>query len=392
MNPLKLLDQFIPGNILAANDLTLLTRARVLVAFSVMYLVSTFFIAITIAIVNLMGFLTLWSGVASSTVSGCLYACQLFYFKRSGNMRVATHFFLAILTTATVAFITITAGWESPVVMILMCVSTCAFLMQGRHTGFIWSGIISFIYVVYYVLYQFSVELPQVVEPSLLELLKLFSWIYAFAIMFGGVVLYSSMANQLSSTLNAEREQLRQKATYDSISGAYKREAFVRILQERVADCDRPGKAFVVLDIEIMANGLLSREDEVDIQVKTRKGIERAFPGRTIIAKSSGLSFLVIVDQANNDGVTAKIIEFTGSVLEKVADPGLLAITIGAVMVPGYSADVDEIMTTARRAIQEARHAGLPYVLYSQSRRIRVEKWAPRHWTRARFSEVIQHP
>lgn len=388
MNAISLLDRLIPHNIHSMKDLMLLTRARVLVAFSIMYLFSTFFIAIIISIVNLMGILTLWSGAISSTISFSLYSLTLFYFYRTGNIQVATHCFLAILTLATVAFITITAGWTSPVNMILMCVATCAFLMQGRVTGILWSAIITAIYVTYYVLYKYGVDLPQVVDASLLDLLALFSWMYAWAIMFGGVLLYSSMANQLSLALSRERSQLQEKATYDSVSGAYKREAFIRLLRAKAVESDKPGNAFLMLDVEVIAKGILSRDDEVEIQQKIYQAITKAFPGRTTIAKSSGMSFLVMIDQANNDAVAAKIIDFLIDTVHKTIDAGLVAVTTGAVMVPGYSSDVDEVLVTARRAIQEAHQTGQAYVLYSQARRIRLEKWTPKHWVQARFAEV----
>lgn len=388
MNFLSLLDRLIPENIRAANDLTLLTRARVLVAFSLMNLSSTVFIALAITVANLLGVITLWSGVASSTVSVCLYSTQMFYFYRTGNIRWATHFFLAILTAATVTFVTITSGWQSPVIIILMCVSTCAFLMQGRKTGVMWSAIISLVYIVFFVIYKKGIVLPQVVESSLLYLLMLFSWIYAWFILFGGVLLYNGMTSQLSNTLNREREQLRRKATYDSISGAYKREAFIRHLRERTGDSLQPGKAFLMLDIEIIAKGILAREDEVGIQKKIHQTIEKTFPNRTFIARSNGLSFLAMIDQVNNDAVAGKVLALMSEVLDRSLAAGLVDITMGAVMVPGYSNEVDEIMVTARRAIQEAQKSGEKHVIYSQSRRIRVEKWTPKNWIHARFVDL----
>src|SRR5690606_21768495 len=177
-----------------------------------------------------------------------------------------------------------------------MCVSVCAFLMAGKYSGLFWSSMVGLVYGVFYLLEQRGVTTLQVVENNLLDLLVYFSWLYAGVIIFGGMALFAGLTRNLSAALNQEREQLRIKATYDPLTGAYNRYFFHDRIRQRLARCHEPGRAFLFLDIEILINALVSREDEELYLQQAVQALQNRYPGRVEPARSGGLTLMAVID------------------------------------------------------------------------------------------------
>jgi len=388
-SPIAWLDKTLPPSLRDQNDAALLLRARVLMALCLMYLSSTVSIAVSIAILNMFGVITLWSAVLSSSVSSSVYLVTLIYFKRSANLFWAANLFMSTLFFATLAFVYATGGLHSPVLMILMCVCVCAFLMAGKYAGLFWSLMVALVYVIFYILDQNGIQTLQVVEDELLDLLMFFSWLYAGVIIFGGMALFASLTRNLSNTLNQEREQLRVKATYDPLTGAYNRPFFHDRIVQHLAQCHEPGRAFVFLDIEIMINALLSREDEELYLQQAVQALQNRYPGRVEPARSGGLALMAIIQDVADHEEAEEVVGSVYVALQSALDEMVAGIVMGAVMVPSYSETENEIIQTGRKATLEAKSANKPFVIYTDEDRIKLEAWTPKNWARRRFSEVV---
>lgn len=388
-NPLALLDKTLPPSLREQNDATILLRARVLMAMCLMYLSSTISIAASIAILNLLGLITLWSAVLSSTVSSSVYLVTLIYFKRSANLFWSANLFMSTLFFATLAFVYATGGVHSPVMMILMCVCVCAFLMAGKYVGLFWSFMVGLVYVIFYMLDQNGIKTLQVVEDSLQDLLVFFSWLYAGVIIFGGMALFASLTRNLSNTLNQEREQLRVKATYDPLTGAYNRPFFHDRIMQYLAACQEPGRAFVFLDIELMISALLSREEEELYLQQAVQALQNRYPGRVEPARSGGMALMAIIQDVADREQAEEVVGSVYVALQSALDETMVAIVMGAVMVPSYSEMENEIIQTGRKATLEAKSLGKSFVIYTDEDRIKLEAWTPKNWARRRFSEVV---
>lgn len=390
-NPIAWLDNTLPESLREQNDPTILLRARVLMALCLMYLSSTVSIALAIALLNFLGVITLWSAVLSSSVSSAVYLVTFIYFKRSANLFWSANLFMTTLYCATLAFVYATGGIHSPVMMILMCVCVCAFLMAGKMAGLFWSSMVGLVYVIFYFLDRQGIDTLHVVEENLQDLLVFFCWLYAGIIIFGGMALFASLTRNLSSTLNQEREQLRVKATYDSLTGAYNRPFFHDRIVQHLAMCHQAGRAFVYLDIEIAINALSSREDEELFLQRAVQALQNRYPGRVEPARSGGLALMAIIQDVEGREQAEEIVGAVYVAVQSTLDETIATVVIGAVMVPAYSETEKIIVEAGRKATLEAKSSNKSFIIYTDEDRVKLDEWTPINWKQKRFSEVVAH-
>lgn len=208
-----LLDRFLPAGLQQSNDNTRLLKGRVLVFLSLMYLLSLGPMIVIFTVLGLLGIFSLWSAVLSSSISCCLYACQLMYFKRGGDMFRAANIGMFTMVAATTTCVAVTSGWTSPIMMILLCTPTCAFLMDGKRAGTLWSAAVATIGAFFLVAYINGIHFPQLITENLQDYLAYFSWLYGFMIVASGIVFYGNLTEKLNASARRERELLVMKAS-----------------------------------------------------------------------------------------------------------------------------------------------------------------------------------
>ena len=134
-----LLDRLLADSILQSEDGNLLFRSRITAAVTVMYCFSMAFVATLLSTFTILGVIDVWSAAYACITSSLFYIGQMLYFKRSGNLFIASGITIGIMFCAANGFVAITGGWQSSVIIFLFVVPMCAFLMSGSLSGIIWS-------------------------------------------------------------------------------------------------------------------------------------------------------------------------------------------------------------------------------------------------------------
>jgi len=388
MNFLALIDRFIPEQFLQKNDQNLI-KIRVMTSISLLYGASLVGIVLLLGTLSYLELVVVWETVAGSSVAASLYTFQIIYFKRTANWFNAVNIVMLTMFAATTGFIAATGGWTSPVMVVYVCIPMCAFLMEGKKSGVLWSSVIIVAYMVFLALHVKSVQMPQIIDAAFASYLVYFAWVYSWFMTAGGIALYGSVTQRLSESLNQERDKLRVRATYDVLTGAYSRGAFQDFFLESLISSVKDEKPFLYLDVELNDDALSSRREEERILQTTVKIIREAYTERVVIARSAGLSFLVMVDEVDevvNAEEIALIIH--GALLNEFEDLGIV-VHVGAVMVPYYSKDAQIIMSGARRAVQDAITDEKSIAVYSTPYRSFHEEDYSNRWIRGTFAEIM---
>jgi GGDEF domain-containing protein len=379
------LDRFLPADILQAADQTRLMKSRVMTFLSLMYLISLGSMVIIFTLLGLLGIFSLWSAVVSSSVSCCLYGYQLWYFKRGGDLFTAANIVMFTMVTATATFIFITGGWTSPVMMILLCTPICAFLMEGKQAGVMWSAVAAAIAIFFIILHAEAIALPNMVDAALFDYLAYCAWLYAFMIATSGIAFYGSLTKNLTAAANAERAQLKTKATYDVLTGAFNRQAF----QQRLPQWLDQTSALLFVELEIEIDQQLSRDKLETLLQNCVQTLQSLFGDTLSIARSSSSSFQLVLRQITDANQAHAALQTAHLRLSALTDSEHAEFTMGAVLAPHFTSILADILETARKGILEARKQTLPYMLYTDADRPEIKyQLGVADYARYRYSEL----
>jgi GGDEF domain-containing protein len=359
-----MIDFFVPEDVRKKDDEALLMKCRVTISLSLLYLFSVLPMGVGFLVLALMDILVIWSAVIGDAIASVIYIFQLFYLKRTANLFVAANIVMAVLVVFTSIFCLITGGWTSSVLFILVCTPVCAFLMEGARSGTFWTLVTAIVYFLLLEMYLYNVQLPNVIPDNLEVVLEYFAWLYGWFMVFGAMTVYNLVSKKLSENMTQERKRLSIKATYDELTGCYSRTAFVGVLEERAGQL-KGDDDFLFCSVDLQLKDIISRDEEMHLLQVIVKLLRESFPERCVIGRMGGMSFSIIIDEVKDESVAEEIASTCFSVLQIAFFDTSMDLKVGAVMVPSYSNQPDTIVASARKAIQEARHNDLDYVIYS---------------------------
>ncbi|HQQ64403.1 MAG TPA: GGDEF domain-containing protein [Pseudomonadales bacterium] len=383
---LNQLDRFLPADLLQSDDETRLMKGRVMTFLSLMYLFSLGSMVLVFTLLGLLGIYSLWSAVVSSIISCCIYGYELWYFRRGGDLFTAANIVMFTMVTATAAFIFLTGGYTSPVMMILLCTPTCAFLMEGKQAGILWTVAVGAIACFFMILDVEAITLPNIVEDKLFDYLCYSAWLYGFMIATSGIAFYGSLTKKLTVAANTERMQLKAKATYDALTGAFSRQAFRQRLPQWLKNQD--GMLFAELEIEIRQ--FQQREQLEALLTNCVQTLRSMFGAKLSIARSSSACFQILLRSVPDANQAHAILQTLHNRLTGLIENEQADFTLGAVMTPHYTNVLEHILQTARAGILEAKTQGLPYILYTEADRPEFKyRLGVADYARYRYAELL---
>ncbi len=390
LNLTSLLDQLLPKAFHTQCSGDELFRARITSGVTAMYFVSLVFVIVLLLLFTYLGYVEVWSAVISCSISSSCYLFQLIYFKKTGNLFIASTITILTLFGATCSFVTLTGGWQSPVVLFLFVVPMCAFLMMGHKPGIFWTGLAATAYLILGVFEYFSVPMPHVVAAEYEHLLKLFSWMFSWTIIVGGVSLYSGVVNSLNEAVNEEREKMRIKATFDEETGAYTRKAFQQLLKQKNREAALNTQSPMVLfclELEFSQRDQLLEQAQAfhDVLDKLRATLGEEI----ILSRYGGLSITGLITPQPNSDIAHAVTHDIYSKLQMMLDEHGATVYMGAVFMPGFSRDVNTLTQGARKALYIAKQKNRKLVIFAKSLSKAHEQDYIGEVVRARFDQVV---
>jgi GGDEF domain-containing protein len=361
----RLLDYFLPAKLLRRNHQASLMKGRVLVFLSLMYLSSLSMVAVLLALLSALGVFTLWSAVLSSSLSCGIYALQLRYFKRGGDLRRAANIGMLTMVTTTASCVLLTGGATSPVMIILLCTPTCAFLMEGKNAGLLWSVVVAFICAAFLQLRVQGITLPNMIDAKLMDYLSYCSWLYGFIIVAGGMTFYGSLTEKANVAAKQERLQLKNKATYDALTGVYSRQAFMQRLPQWQNE-QKNAAPLLFMEFDIETRFALQREHMEQLLIRCVETLQLLFDSHLVLSRNSGSSFQGLLFNVHDGGSAIQAMDLVNQQLEALSDGNLVKVTMGAAIVT-RAHEPARILQMAHKAIQNARTRELPYFFFNEA-------------------------
>ncbi len=386
----RMLDSFLPASLLCSGDQTRLMKGRVLAFLSLIYLVSLGSLIVIFTILGLLGIFSLWGAVLTSSLSCGLYAYQLWYFKHGGDAERAANIGMFTMVTATSACVFFTGGWTSPVMMILLCMPTCAFLMEGKKTGLSWSAVVAIIGVFFLILHIQAITLPNLIDAALQDYLAYSSWLYGFMIIASGMAFYGNLTRTINQAANAERQRSKTRATYDSLTGAFSRQAFQQQLPHWLEDCQKSGRQLLFVEMDLEVAHSLHREQLEELLVRCTNTLQSLFDKKLLLSRNSGTCFQALLPDVGDNSSARTMLDTLHSKLMALCVADKIQINMGAVMVPGYTENRALMLKTARKAIQDARMQKTAWILFTEAERPDARHRDSVQLTRYCYNEIIK--
>lgn len=393
MKLLAALDFLIAPPLREYADHKLLLKSRILVGISVMYGGSMFFTMALLLLFALLDIVVVWPAVISCALSSTCYLFQIVYFRHSGNHLLASTLTLTILSIFTGIFTYVTGGWESPLVFFLFVIPLVAFLVTGYRAGIAWTCLIIAVYGLLGWLHHRGVVAPQVIDRQYAGLLEYFSWVFSWSMIVGGVTLYASTVNTLNISLNSEKEKLRRKATYDEESGIYTRKAFNKLFFSRsqFSHSARTGQSasFALVFVELLPSWELDAHAVKNLMTQLVQAFGSQDGHRITLSRYGKFSITALVSGLGDLPDARKQLLELYRHLEKNLPGKEAELCFGAVVAPEDYKDLEQVITEARSALQNAKRHTPKYLVLSKGERAQQRYDVMARVTVAPFNEII---
>jgi GGDEF domain-containing protein len=220
-------------------------------------------------------------------------------------------------------------------------------------------------YITFAVLEYYETPMLYLVSDNLLDVMRLFCWIYTWIICVGGVTLYNMTISNLNQEINTDREELRRKATFDEDTGIYTRNAFVQILKEKSENM-KPGDkrlALIYMDfVSTTASNMVAKAALRDIL----QDMQNSMKDTATFSRYGGLSLTALIESDQDREGTVNMIREIYDDLSSQLDPEQVEINAGAVLIPDFSTDLETITQGVRKALHLAKDEHSGVVIYSR--------------------------
>lgn len=375
INLADILDYFIAKSLRATTDEELRLRARITVGITLMYFSSMSSLSLLLSIIGYLDILVWWPATISCAFSASCYLFQMVYFKKTGNLFVASIITMSILFLFTSRFIYITGGWNSPVILFLFIVPMCAFLITGHKQGAVWSILSIGVYATLGWLEYAGIATPQIAVMEYDKLLRFFTWVFSWFMIVGGVMLYAGIVNSLNESINSEKEKIRLKATFDEESGAYTRKEFSKLLVKKTRLPKSGIKTFALVFIELVnEKNDFAGSPRHEILKRLFNQIKLQLDDQVVVSRYGGLSMTALVSSIEELDDTRNMVNELYGKLQDIANQHGATLYLGAVVVPRTFTDIHAMTDDARKALHHAKAQKEKFTVYLRGEKKKDER------------------
>jgi len=314
----------------------------------------------------------LWIGAFFAVVVSVSMTAITFFFRRTGNVAIATHLFATIVFVSIISAVATTGAINSPVSVLLLSVPVLIFLVAGWQSGLLWSAITLVGYLSICYLSLRGVSFVQVMREENRSIVIMAMWSLSCILIIGCLSLYDRIVGSLTTALRAERERFRHDALFDPLTGAYNRDSFQKKFDEALHTISYSGGRLALLRFDInnikAINAQLDYEAGNELIKCVASQCIVALGDSGYLARFGAGEFSVLMPLIKDRGEVISMIAKIQNALAKPVEISLGARLIvkssmGGVLAPDFSISGRSLMRGAQDALVECGERGEGFVL-----------------------------
>lgn len=271
------------------------------------------------------------------------------WFRRTGNVVVASACLAFLVTFAVCLFLYLTKGYANSVVWLLV-IPPITFFLVGRKLGTVYSGL-AFIFCAYVVYQQVGQDFPKpqglgaflnVVEASIVVIL-----LFRF---------YEKTRSQAYSQLQERNALVTQLAQTDRLTGLYNRDKFDRELKK----CQHSAVCLVLIDVDHFkkindTHGHM-KGDEVlqSLAEKLREHVRAC----DVVARWGGEEFAILLPETSKENALILAERIRETVCQSFTAGLPISVSVGLATPASLSQDPEQLLKQADKALYQAKTNG----------------------------------
>lgn len=370
----RFFDLFLPASL--RNNPTDMMRGYIIVG-----LIFTNILVSLIVLVELIFFLNLEHnrhiGVSLDLICLVGYLIALLLLKRTESYLLCANFLITTLACVVVIGIQITGGYlESPISQLAVQLPVTAFLLLGFRTGIFWLiTTLVFCLALYFSAVQ-NLGFVQLLQSENLVQAMHISLQFVLILMVGGaLIVYETINNLLTKTLNEERNKFEHKASHDHLTGIPNRFEFFRrlkvVIEEALEREHKVGVVYIDLDGFKPINDLLGHHMGDEALKAVAERLQKVLRLSDTTARLGGDEFALILPGIH---VPVDIESIMPKVLAVVKEPItvngvdiIVKASCGVAIFPDHSLEYSALCRYADMAMYHAKEDHDAYQVFDES-------------------------
>ena len=248
---LFMLGNWLPERYRTLSDHGETLRARIFLLLILICIVPLALLSLALMVILVAGHAEFWKASAVIVLATVGQSACLGYFLKTGNLKRSTFIYIAILFSLVWISALYTGGWHSPMCNYMLVLPLLACLIVSRLAGIVLSVIVLALYTSLFLMYQHNIHVTSWIADNYMPYMQIGLWFTTLLFLAGGLLVFDKTTEDLSLTMQLERQQWQHDLEYDGLTACYNLDTFLSAARTCQESYLLPDAEFAVFYIQV---------------------------------------------------------------------------------------------------------------------------------------------